>query len=47
MYRASHGRRGKLLMPNDRYAIAPGLFTLYYHSLAFDFNSRKADNSDF
>ena len=28
------GRRGKPLTPNDRYAIAPGLFTLYYHSLS-------------
>ena len=28
------GRRGKSLTPNDRYAIAPGLFTLYYHSLS-------------
>ena len=30
----SIGRRGKSLTPNDRYAIAPGLFTLYYHSLS-------------
>ena len=30
----SIGRRGKSLMPNDRYAIAPGHFSLYYHSLA-------------
>ena len=28
------GRRSKPLMPNDRYAIAPGHFTLYYHSLS-------------
>ena len=28
------GRRGKSLTPNDRYAIAPGHFTLYYHSLS-------------
>jgi len=28
------GRRGKPLTPNDRYAIAPGHFTLYYHSLS-------------
>ena len=28
------GRRGKSLTPNDRYAIAPGHFSLYYHSLA-------------
>ena len=30
----SIGRRGKPLTPNDRYAIAPGHFTLYYHSLS-------------
>ena len=30
----SIGRRGKSLMPNDRYAIAPGHFSLYYHSLS-------------
>ena len=28
------GRRSKPLTPNDRYAIAPGHFTLYYHSLS-------------
>ena len=28
------GRRGKSLTPNDRYTIAPGHFTLYYHSLS-------------
>ena len=28
------GRRGKPLTPNDRYAIAPGPFSLYYHSLS-------------
>ena len=28
------GRRGKPLTPNDRYAIAPGYFTLYYHALS-------------
>ena len=28
------GRRGKSLTPNDRYAIAQGHFTLYYHSLS-------------
>ncbi|ETK10772.1 hypothetical protein T231_03135, partial [Tannerella sp. oral taxon BU063 isolate Cell 6/7/9] len=27
------GRRSKSLTPNDRYAIAPGHFSLYYHSL--------------
>ena len=28
------GLRGKPLTPNDRYAIAPGHFTLYYHALS-------------
>ena len=28
------GRRGNPLTPNDRYAIAPGPFTLYYHALS-------------
>ena len=28
------GQRSKSLTPNDRYAIAPGPFTLYYHSLS-------------
>ena len=28
------GRRGRSLTPNDRYAIAPGHFTLYYRSLS-------------
>ena len=30
----SIGRRGKSLMPNDRYAVAPGHFVLYYRSLS-------------
>ena len=70
MYRGALriGRRGKSLKPNDRYAIAPGYFILYYHALsaerqslevviednhgqsrtlAFDFNSKEADNTDF